>query len=56
MKMVSMPARASIGLVQSREGRIALVDSKPTAIACRWASLDEGTFMGIYNSPPTDAT
>ena len=30
--------------------------SKPTAIACMWASLDKGTLMGVYIGPPTVAT
>ena len=33
-----------------------MVASKPTAIACRWASLDEGTLMGVYVGPATVAT
>ena len=56
MKMVSVPARGSMGLMQSGEGRMALMASKPTAIAYRWASLDEGTLMGVYIGPPTVAT
>ena len=54
--MVSVPTRGSIGSVQRDEGRTALVASKPTAITCRWASLDKGTLMGVYVSPPTVAT
>ena len=45
-----------MGLVQRDKGRIALAASKLTAITCRWASLDEGTLMGMYNGPLTDAT
>ena len=55
-KMASVPTRGSIGLVQRDEGRMALVASKPTAIACRWASREEGTLMGVYVGPPTVAT
>ena len=54
--MASVPTRGSMGLVQRDEGRMALAASKPTAIAYRWASLDEGTLMGMYNGPPIDAT
>ena len=54
--MASMPDKGSMGLVQSGEGRMALAVSKPTAIACKWASLDKGTLMGMYIGPPTVAT
>ena len=33
-----------------------LAASKPTAITYRWASMDKGTFMGVYIGPPTVAT
>ena len=56
LKIASVPARGNIGLVQRDEGRMALVASKPTAIACRWASLDEGTLTGVYIGPPTVAS
>ena len=51
-----MPTRGSIGLAQRDEGRMALAASKPNAIACRWASRDEGTLTGVYVGPPTVAT
>ena len=35
---------------------MALAASKPTTIAYRWASLDEGTFMGMYSYMPAAAT
>ena len=54
--MASVPARGSIGLAQSEEGRTALVASRQTVIAYRWASRDEGTLMGVYIGPPTVAT
>ena len=54
LKIASVPA--SIGLAQRDKGRMALAASKPTAIACRWASLDKGTFMGMYIGPLTVAT
>ena len=56
LKMASVPTRGSMGSAQSREGRTALVASKLNAIAYRWASLNGGIFMGVYNGPPTDAT
>ena len=56
LKMVSMASRGSMGSAQSGEGRTALAASKPTAIVCRWVSLDERTLTGVYNGPPTDAT
>ena len=43
-------------IVQSDEGRTALAASRPTAIACRWASQDEGTLTGVYVGPLTVAT
>ena len=55
-KMASVPTRGSIGSVQRDEGRMALAASKPTAIACKWASRDEGTLTGVYVGPPTVAT
>ena len=55
LRIVSMAARGSMGLVQSGEGRMALAASKPTAITYRWASLDEGTFMGMYGCMPAAA-
>ena len=54
--MASMPVRGSIGSVQRDEGRTALAASKPTAIACKWASWYKGTLTGIYVGPPTVAT
>ena len=35
---------------------MALAASRATAIACRWASWDEGTLTGVYVGPPTVAT
>ena len=56
LNMVGMPTRGSMGSVHRDKGRTALVASKLTAIACRWASLYKGTSMGVYNRLPTDAT
>ena len=56
LKMASVPARGSIGLAQRDEGKTALAVSKLTTIACRWASLDEGTLMGMYVGLPTVPT
>ena len=47
LKMASVAARGSMGSAHREEDRTALVASKPTTIALRWASLDEGSFMGI---------
>ena len=51
-----MLARGSMGLAQRDKGRTALVASKPTSIACRWASLDKEALMSIHAGPPTIAT
>ena len=51
-----MPTRGSIGSAQSDKDRTALAASKPTAITCKWASQDKGTFTGVYVGPPTIAT
>ena len=42
--------------MQRDKGRMALAASKPTAITYRWASLDEGTLMGMCIGPPTFTT
>ena len=47
LRMVSVADRGSMGFAQRGEGRTVLAASKLTAIACRWASLDEGSFMGV---------
>ena len=56
LKIASVLARGSMGSAHKDEGRTALAAPKPTTIAYRWASLDEGTLTGMYNGPPTDAT
>ena len=49
-------ARGSMGSAQRGEGRIVLVASKPTTIAYRWVSLNNGTFTGMYGCIPAAAT
>ena len=56
LKITSMPNRGSMGSVQRDKGRTALAASKPTAIAYRWGSLEEGTLTGVYVGPPIVAT
>ena len=50
--MARMATRESMGSVYRGEGRIALAASKPTTIALRRASLDEGSFTGEYGWKP----
>ena len=45
--MAKVAAQGSMGSVHNREGRIALVAYKATAIALVWASMDKGSFMGV---------
>ena len=47
LKMAKVSARGKMGSTHRREGRMALVLSKLTVITSMWASLNEGSFMGI---------